>query len=78
MAPVRRALVNGLLVAVISAGAATEATAQTCLESVYRSYANAQRTWQVSLQNLIVSSRPDYEQLAGLSADLQLAMIEQS
>ena len=78
MTPVRRVIVNGLLVVVTSASAATDATAQTCLASVYRSYADAQRTWQVSLQDLIVSSRPDYAELASLSAELQLAMIEQS
>ncbi len=32
----------------------------------------------MSLQDLIVSSRPDYEELVSLSADLQLAMIERS
>ena len=32
----------------------------------------------MSLKDLIVSSRPDYEELASLSADLQLAMIERS
>ncbi len=74
----RRALVTCLLVAVTSAGTATDATAQTCRESVYRSFADAQRTWQISLKDLIVSSRPDYEELVSLSADLQLAMIERS
>ena len=74
----RRALVTCLLVVVTSAGTATNATAQTCRESVYRSFADAQRTWQLSLQDLIASSRPDYAELANLAADLQLAMIERS
>ena len=67
-----------MLFAVASLGAATDSTAQTCLESVYLGFAEAQRAWQVSLKNLIVSARPDYDELVSLSAELQLAMIEEN
>ncbi len=74
----RRAIVTCLLVAVTSAGAATDSSAQACHESVYLGFAEAQRAWQVSLKNLIVSARPDYDELVSLSAELQLAMIEKN
>ena len=67
-----------MLFAAVYVGTAADSAAQACLESLYLSYAEAQRTWQLSLKDLIASSRSDLEELGSLWTELQLATIEQA
>jgi hypothetical protein len=48
----------------------------TCLESVFTEHAASQRAWQESLLDIIVSQRPEFAELASISKQLQLAMID--
>lgn len=75
---IRTILITCVLFGVVSVSDAADAAAQTCLESLYLSYTEAQRDWQLSLKDLIVLSRPDFGELGSLSTELQLAMIEQA
>ncbi len=70
-------IVRALPLAVFVAfGSSTDGDRQSCLEAVYTGYADAQRTWQRSLRDAVVSARVEFADLAELSADLQLAMID--
>ena len=64
------------LVVFVACGSNTDGDLRSCLEAVYTGYADAQRTWQRSLRDVIVSARVEFTDLAELSADLQLAMID--
>lgn len=66
------------LAALISCGSRTDGDSQQCLVAVHADYADAQRTWQRALRDMIVSDRVEFTELAQLSADLQLAMIDQA
>jgi hypothetical protein len=48
----------------------------SCLESVFAEHAASQRAWQESLRDIIVSQRPEFAELASISKQLQLAMID--
>ncbi len=63
------------LAALVFGDSGTDGDSQDCLADVYTGYADAQRTWQRSLRDMIVSARVEFTDLAQLSADLQLAMI---
>ncbi len=63
------------LAALVSCGSDTDGDSQQCLAAVFTGYADAQRTWQLSLRDMIVSARVEFTDLAQLPADLQLAMI---
>ena len=64
------------LAALVFGDSGTDGDSQDCLADVYTGYADAQRTWQRSLRDMIVSARVEFTELAQLAADLQLAMIE--
>ena len=64
------------LAALVACGSNTHGDVQRCLAAVYTGYADAQRTWQRSLRDAVVSARVEFTDLAELSADLQLAMID--
>ena len=70
-------IVRALPLAVFVAfGSNTDGDLQSCLAAVYTGYADAQRTWQRSLRDAVVSARVGFTDLAELSAHLQLAMID--
>ncbi len=70
-------IVRALPLAVFVAfGSSTDGDLQSCLAAVYTGYADAQRTWQRSLRDAVVSAQVEFTDLAELSADLQLAMID--
>ena len=48
----------------------------TCLESVFIENITSQRAWQESLQDIVVSRRPEFAELASILKHLQLAMID--
>ncbi len=64
------------LAVVLTCGSGTGSDSQDCLAAVYAGYADAQRTWQQSLRDMIVSARPELADLAQVSADMQLALID--
>ena len=64
------------LVVFVAFGSNTDVDQQSCLAAVYTGYADAQRTWQRSLRDAVASARVEFTDLAELSADLQLAMID--
>ncbi len=64
------------LAVVLTCGSAAGSDSQDCLAAVYAGYADAQRTWQQSLRDMIVSARPELADLAQVSADMQLALID--
>ncbi len=64
------------LAALVFCGPGIHGDSQDCLADVYAGYADAQRTWQRSLRDMIVSARVEFTELAQLAADLQLAMID--
>ena len=64
------------LAALVFCGPGIHGDSQDCLADVYTGYADAQRTWQRSLRDMIVSARVEFTELAQLAADLQLAMID--
>jgi hypothetical protein len=66
-----------LLVAIAASGKPGDrAEPITCLESVFTEHAASQRAWQESLRDVIVSQRPEFAELASISKQLQLAMID--
>lgn len=65
------------LAALVFWGPGIQGGSQDCLARVYTGYADAQRTWQQSLRDMIVSARVEFTELAQLAADLQLAMIDE-
>ena len=70
-------IVRALPLAVFVAfGSNTDVDQESCLAAVYTGYADAQRTWQRSLRDAVTSARVEFIDLAELSADLQLAMID--
>ena len=64
------------LAAFVACGPNTDGDVRRCLAAVYTGYADAQRTWQRSLRDAVVSARVEFNDLAELSADLQLALID--
>ncbi len=64
------------MAAFVFCGPSTRGDSQDCLADVYTGYADAQRTWQRSLRDMIVSTRAEFTEVAQLAADLQLAMID--
>ena len=66
------------LAALVACGSNGDGNQESCLAAVYTEYADAQRTWQRSLNDAIVSARAEFTQLAQLSAELQLAMIDRA
>lgn len=61
----------------MSCGSAAHRTeSASCLESVFAEYTASQRAWQETLRNIIAADRPEFAELASISKELQLAMID--